>query len=254
MITSILKPRPPKPPPLRTVTPEEAQTAATAGNLAALPQATALGREVDTAMLEAFRRAAEQFAPGSLGAIQKSTAAFSRGEIPEDMAGAVGRAATAKSLGLVGTGGGGFRGNLTARDLGLTSLDLMGRGLQQFGALASLAPRPFDITSAFFTPGQWWQMTTENVKNKWNVDWLGKQMKYMGDVQEAEMWGQIAETGFQLLMSVAGGGFGGIAGKAAGAGTSMTSMNAASATGGGGALAGWGSGGSAGKGMNLGGY
>jgi hypothetical protein len=70
--------------------------------------------------------------------------------------------------------------NLTARDLGLTSLDLIGRGqdASQRWLQTAAAPR-FDITSMFLTPGQRIPMVTQERDNQWNQQWLRSQIKAM---------------------------------------------------------------------------
>lgn len=62
-----------------------------------------------------------------------------RGEIPMDVQQQVARGSAAHAL-EGGYGGSGFGRNLEARDLGLTSLDLMGRGGQQFSGIIGSTP------------------------------------------------------------------------------------------------------------------
>jgi hypothetical protein len=62
-----------------------------------------------------------------------------KGVLPPDVESAIERAGAARSIS-GGFGGSGFGSNLTARDLGLTSLDLMGRGNNEAAGLITGTP------------------------------------------------------------------------------------------------------------------
>jgi len=86
-----------------------------------------------------------------------NTAQFLRGQIPTDVQALVKNNAAETSL-LGGYGGSQMSRNLTARDLGITSLDLIERGnrglAQQFGLSQSLNPYQSDTLSLLMSPGQ----------------------------------------------------------------------------------------------------
>jgi len=94
---------------------------------------------------------------GNIGQQGRNTSSFLRGEIPADVQALVKNNAAETSL------FGGFNGsqmgrNLVARDLGLTSLDLIGRGNQgleqQFGLASRLNPYQSSTLDYLLNPGQ----------------------------------------------------------------------------------------------------
>jgi hypothetical protein len=86
-----------------------------------------------------------------------NTQSFLRGQIPADVQSLVKNNAAETSL-FGGFGGSQMARNLTARDLGLTSLDLIGRGNQgleqQFGLAQRLSPYQSDTLSYLMNPSQ----------------------------------------------------------------------------------------------------
>ena len=107
-----------------------------------LPQAQQLVRSEATTQQDLLNTLAEQSLPGFSAARQQglnSTNALLAGQIPGDVSEAVQRSGAARALG-GGYGGSGMHRNLVARDLGLTSLDLKGRGLGWLQALRGMSP------------------------------------------------------------------------------------------------------------------
>jgi hypothetical protein len=79
----------------------------------------------------------------------KSTLSLLRGEVPQDVQDQIRRNSAFQSLSS-GFGGSGMSKNLTARDLGLTSLDLIGKGensAQRWAGLTEGAVSPFSVTA-----------------------------------------------------------------------------------------------------------
>ena len=102
----------------------------TAANVAALPDLQSLATQTNIFNQAEITRMLESTTPGLLGGIKSATgtaASLARGEIPEDVQRAIQSSTAARSLG-GGFGGSGMGRNLTARDLGLTSLDVSGEG------------------------------------------------------------------------------------------------------------------------------
>ena len=108
-----------------------------------------------------------------MGTSQKSLLSFPallRGEIPTDVGQQIARTSAAAGF-RGGFQGSKLGGNLTARDLGLTSLGLQQTGLQNFGALANLInPNPFNVSSMFFSPGQRVTIAQNERNQKFNRD------------------------------------------------------------------------------------
>jgi hypothetical protein len=166
------------------------QQATVAGNLSTLPQATELASGVNTFNQSELDRIYNQALPG-YDRIKQNVADYlastTRGQIPEDVANEVYRRATSQAT-ASGFGGSGMGRNLTARDLGLTSLDLMGRGIDstQRWLSTQAAPR-FDVTSMFLTPAQRIPMAMEERNLKFQYDYLKAQIKAMPD-PETKYW------------------------------------------------------------------
>lgn len=106
------------------------------------PQAQAIARQNNTFNAEELNRLLETSMPGYAD-MQKSrigsTQSMLRGELPDDVAKAIYRNSAAKSL-EGGFAGSGSQRNLTARDLGLTSLDLIGKGQTYAGGIIGSTP------------------------------------------------------------------------------------------------------------------
>lgn len=103
-----------------------------------------------------------------------------KGEIPADVQGQIGRNAAYSSL------SGGFAGsemarNLVARDLGLTSLDIMQKGVDagsrwlETAKRTAVAPQ-FDVTSMFVSPQQQMDAATYNSQGKFQRNWMKNQL------------------------------------------------------------------------------
>tara|TARA_R110000824_G_scaffold18422_7_gene73003 strand:- start:9019 stop:9831 length:813 start_codon:yes stop_codon:yes gene_type:complete len=129
-----------------------------------------LGREVNLANVRNQRAAFEAGMPGQFDQASSNIAALLRGEIPTDVGQQIARTSAAAGF-RGGFQGSKLGGNLTARDLGLTSLGLQQTGLQNFGALANLInPNPFNVSSMFFSPGQRVTIAQNERNQKFNRD------------------------------------------------------------------------------------
>jgi dGTP triphosphohydrolase len=138
----------------------QAQRKAIGNNLGNFDVASQLASKTNTFNQEEAQRAFNEFTGGQgAGLFQKSNENISdylSGIIPDDVSAAVNRSSAAKALG-GGFGGSQMQGNLTARDLGLTSLDLQKFGVsalpQSLGAQQALrgAPR-IGPESMFMSP------------------------------------------------------------------------------------------------------
>jgi hypothetical protein len=107
------------------------------------------------------------------------------GKIPSDVSQRV-QQSTAEEAVAGGYGGTGASRNLTARDLGLTSLNLMQTGTSMAESWMTtmdrmFAPGMFDLTSMFVTPGSMFATDMANKEAQWGVQWLQNQIKAMPD-------------------------------------------------------------------------
>lgn len=103
------------------------------------------------------------------------------GKLPKDVIDLVNRQSAAANV-ASGTAGSGFGRNLTTRDLGLTSLQLVQQGIQNSNqwlanARQNLTAPQFDVSNMFISPAQQIAVTAQNNTNQWNVQWLQDQMK-----------------------------------------------------------------------------
>lgn len=109
-----------------------------------LPTASRIAGGVNTANAENMRKLLEAGIPGYEGLQGQAIGNIGselRGELPPDVQAAIDRATAARAV-AGGYGGSGMHRNLTARDLGLTSLNLSQRGQQDLNALVSGTPLP----------------------------------------------------------------------------------------------------------------
>jgi hypothetical protein len=105
------------------------------------------------------------------------------GQIPADVAAQVQRSDAYQSL-MSGEAGSPMSRGLTARDLGLTSLQLMGQGAQLGAAAGNAAQEWQNISlqtamnpsSMFVTPAQQAAITAQNNELKWQQQWLQNQI------------------------------------------------------------------------------
>ncbi len=137
-------------------TAEEAQKA-TAANLGVLSQAEDLASRVNEGAQERLLASLQAAIPGyqsMVGQTAQNIQANLEGRIPEDVQRALERATASRAVG-GGFSGSQFGRNLTARDLGLTSLQLMNQGVQQSNqflanARQNLTAPQFDVSNMFW--------------------------------------------------------------------------------------------------------
>jgi hypothetical protein len=161
---------------------EEIKTA-TAANLNVLGQAEELASRVNEGAQERLLRSLQAAVPGFeniVGQTSENIQANLAGQIPEDVQRAIQRAGASRAV-ASGVSGSQFGRNLTARDLGLTSLQLMNQGVQQSNqflanARQNLTAPQFDVSNMFVSPAQQLQVTAQNRANQYNAEWLQRQL------------------------------------------------------------------------------
>lgn len=217
-------------PELPRIRPGEVQRRTIQEQQEALPGA----RELATAV-NRFRRQEGARALQSIGGedvVRTGTqqlASMLRGEIPEDVGRQV-EQRSAQRAAAGGFGGSGMQRALTARDLGLTSLNLIQQGINSAGQWLNQAlqvSQPggfFDVSSMFFTPQERLAFEERDRAQRFQRDLLAEQVRAApdpGDVALAREIDRFFNTAAQVGMMSAGGGFGGgggVAGMAGAAG------------------------------------
>ncbi len=174
---------------------EELKTA-TAANLGVLGQAEELATRVNEGAQERLLRSLQAAVPGFENMVGQTSAniqANLAGQIPEDVQRAIQRASASRAVSS-GVSGSQFGRNLTARDLGLTSLQLMNQGVQQSNqflanARQNLTAPQFDVSNMFVSPAQQLQVTAQNRANQYQAEWLQRQLS------AAQSWETIVGQG-----------------------------------------------------------
>lgn len=187
-----------------------AQRRAIMGNLDNLPDLAQLGAETNEHLIAQHLGMLEQM--GLRGLYDQNTRnleSMSRGELPADTENAVRRYA-AEAGAASGTSGSQFDRFRSARNLGLTSLDLTQRALgssaQWLQAATSRLPIS-DFSQMFVSPMQQVGVEQWNKTMQWNRDWLHNQIRALPNQYEeaaAGFFDTIEETGRNFLVGWAG--------------------------------------------------
>lgn len=207
----------PKIPSFAEISPESVQAKTVAGNIANFEQAAKLATQVNAFNQDELTALMEKALPGGKEKITKNISSLLSGEIPDDVAQGVWRSSAAKAL-QGGFSGSGFGRNLTARDLGLTSLDLTQRGLDSASrwlAQTTAAAPLMDATSMFFSPQQRLGFEQQQQAFKYERDLTAAQVKAMPDPATAALGKEIDRffnTWAQYGMGMLGGAMGGAGG------------------------------------------
>lgn len=135
-----------------------------------------------------------------------------KGEIPADVQNSVQNTAAAKALG-GGTAGSGSSRNLVARDLGLTSLQLTGKGLSAAESWMKMsdqiyAPGMMNVSSMFVTPMQQYATTNEQNMQQFQRTWMSNQIAAMPDPVASGIYNDIYGLISDYLSKGGGGGDG----------------------------------------------
>lgn len=171
------------------------------GNLDVLPRSEALGTDFN-AFMRGERAKTLAGIPG-LSDIEGATTAnlksWLAGELPADTQSAIQRAANAKAYG-GGYGGSGMGANLTARDLGLTSLDLSQRAVplanQYMGQEYAMRKTPeFDPSSMFLDPRFSAQFNAAQSGQQMQWDWLRNRVNAQPEPWQQSIMSSIQQGG-----------------------------------------------------------
>jgi hypothetical protein len=189
----------PKVPAFKPVNTQREQAAAIAGNVANFSDISKLAGETNAFNQTQLNQMLEQGSPGYaalMGGIRDKASSFLSGEIPQDVQDQIGRNAAYKSLS-GGYSGSGMARNLVARDLGLTSLDIIGKGIDagtRWAATARAATADqFNPASMFITPEQRIQTKMFNTAGSFQRDWMKSQVD-----SQSGFWGHTAQGGADM--------------------------------------------------------
>lgn len=200
------------------------QRGAIAQNITSLPKLGELAEGVNALTSEELLKQLNRMLPGYSDLLNKGTELIQsqlRGEIPDDVVRETSRLAAERSR-AGGYAGSQFSDNLTARDLGLTSLEITNQALSkadQWMARASRMTPTFDFTNMFVTPQQRMQIKLQENAAMFERDMIKSQVDAMPEAWEvalATFFDNIEETGQSVLGAYAGGAMGGGGGAAAG--------------------------------------
>ena len=206
----------PKIPAFKPIDFETEQKQAIQQNIAALQPATELARkttEAEQSQLEAQLRRAIPGYDQLVAQAGKNIAASLRGEISPEVSAQVQRSTAGRALSGGFGAGSGFGRALTARDLGLTGMQIQNQGLAQaqnfiqqqraFGMV-----QPFSVSSMFITPAQRVTALQNQQTAQYNRDLTAAQVAAMPDPKMAaigqglqSMGGVIGGSMFQSGMS-----------------------------------------------------
>lgn len=141
-------------PNLTPIDPNQIQAQTAQGNLANFGDISKLATATNTFNQDQLNALIDKVLPGARDQIASNIGSQLRGELPADVQSAVQRSSNAQAF-AGGFGGSNFGRNMTARDLGLTSLNLIQQGLSSAESWLQQAKAPMmDASSMFFTPQQ----------------------------------------------------------------------------------------------------
>lgn len=200
---------------------DKAQRDAVAANKAIIPDATEVGARVNEFNQEQLEKMLREAIPelSNINALAgKNITSMLRGELPPDVANLIERKSAERAVS-GGFAGSGVHRNLSARDLGLTSLDLTQKGLSSAerwiaGARQNQVAPLYDVTSMFVSP----ELQFAAAEGKFQRDLYAETMKAAPDPAKRGAWH--TQLGFmgQVLGMFGGGTFGGFEGQSGGGG------------------------------------
>jgi hypothetical protein len=200
--------RKPKVPELKPINFEQEQTNAIRQNIAALEPATKLAEKTTSAEQSLLETQLRRAIPGYDQIVQQAgqnIGAALRGELSPEVSAQVQRSTAGRALSGGFGAGSGFGRSLTARDLGLTSMQIQNQGLAQaqnfiqqqrtFGMA-----QPFSVSSMFITPAQRIGAIQEQQARMYGRDLTAAQV-----AAAPSPMAQAAQTAFTNFGGIAGG-------------------------------------------------
>lgn len=199
-------------------------------NINALPQAESLANSTNQFNINQIQSMLAQVIPGyasMTAGVSKNINDELSGKIPQDVSQQIQSSAASRAIG-GGFAGSGMHGNLVARDLGLTSLNLTQQGINSAQSWLTTmnninSPGMFNMASMFVTPAQQAAVTTANNAGQFQRDYASNMNDWQHSLGFAA--GQdVMDTGSTVMsllssfMGGMGGGKGGGGGFQAGGG------------------------------------
>lgn len=187
-----------------------------AANIAAMPRIERLASKLNQFNVQQDLSTLEQLFPGAgaiIGQASQNIQSQLRGELPADVEQRLRQYANEANV-AAGVSGSQFGGYRTARDLGLTSLNMTQQGLasaERWIAQSRARVPLFNPATMFATPAQGLANAQFNTTNQFNVDWLQNQLAAQGDVWEQYALQSIGQMD-QLAFSAGTFGLGGLMG------------------------------------------
>lgn len=193
----------PKVPAFKPIDFEAEQKQAIQQNIAALQPATELAQKTTAAEQSQLEAQLRRAIPGYDQLISQAGAnigAALRGEISPEVSAQVQRSTAGRALAGGFGGGSGFGRALTARDLGLTGMQIQNQGLAQaqnfiqqqrtFGMV-----QPFSVSSMFITPAQRVGAMQQQQQAQYGRDLQAAQVAAMPDPTMAAIGGSLSQVG-----------------------------------------------------------
>ena len=193
----------PKVPAFKPINFEAEQKQAIQQNIAALQPATELAQKTTAAEQSQLESQLRRAIPGYDQLVSQAGAnigAALRGEISPEVSAQVQRSTAGRALSGGFGAGSGFGRSLSARDLGITSMQLQNQGLAQaqnfiqqqrtFGMA-----QPFSISSMFITPSQRINALSQQNQQQYNRDLQAAQVAAMPDPTMAAIGGALSSAG-----------------------------------------------------------
>jgi hypothetical protein len=205
-------------PDFKPINTTDEQRKAVQGNIANFGEISKLAGQANAFNQAELDKMLEAAVPGYKSMVSGIGAQISKmvnGEIPADVSAQIGRNSAFKSLS-GGFGGSGMARNLVARDLGMTSLDIIGKGIDAgsrwlaTARQSAVAPQ-FDVASMFVSPKDRIGVEMWNRQGKFEQQWLENQVDAEYDWRTtlgrsiATTDSQITNAAFSMAGSAAGG-------------------------------------------------
>lgn len=193
----------PKVPELKPINFEQEQTNAIRQNIAALEPATKLAEKTTAAEQSLLETQLRRAIPGYDQIVQqasKNIGAALSGELSPEVSAQVQRSTAGRALAGGFGGASGFGRALTARDLGLTSLQLQNQGLAQAQNFiqqqrAYGMTQPFSVSSMFITPAQRVGVLQNQQQAMYSRNLAAAQAAAMPDPTLAAIGGALSQAG-----------------------------------------------------------